>query len=163
MSMTDGPDYEAWLTVGDVSRMLGRSEQWVRRHATNGKLRAVKRRVGGLQGPESWAIDPVSLEAYQFRGADRRSRPSPAPVDASERDPYSSALGRELDRAEVRALEAEITSLRAEAENARLAAEVELLRLELDHERSTRRLVELDRDRLAEAVAVLSQLTSSPP
>jgi hypothetical protein len=48
-------DPVAWLTTGQVARLLERSEGWVRRLATAGALQSVETPLGRLYSPESVA------------------------------------------------------------------------------------------------------------
>ncbi len=50
-------DLENWMSIGQVSRKLGRSRQGVLNIVDEGRIRGVKTQIG-------WLLDPASVEAF---------------------------------------------------------------------------------------------------
>ena len=59
-------DLEQWLSTSDVMEILGWSRQGVVNLANQGRVRAVKTRIG-------WLYDPASVEAFRVAAAEKTS------------------------------------------------------------------------------------------
>jgi DNA-binding Lrp family transcriptional regulator len=53
-------DLENWMSIGQVSRKLGRSRQGVLNIVDEGRIRGVKTQIG-------WLLDPASVEEFAER------------------------------------------------------------------------------------------------
>ncbi len=53
-------DLEGWMSIGQVSKKLGRSRQGVLNIVDEGRIRGVKTQIG-------WLLDPASVEEFAER------------------------------------------------------------------------------------------------
>lgn len=53
-------DLESWMSIGQVSKSLGRSRQGVLNIAEEGRIRGIKTQIG-------WLLDPASVEEFAER------------------------------------------------------------------------------------------------
>ena len=60
-------DLENWMSIGQVSRKLGRSRQGVLNIAEEGRIRGVKTQIG-------WLLDPASVEQFAKREGTKEAR-----------------------------------------------------------------------------------------
>ncbi len=71
-------ELERWLSTADVAAVLGWSRQGVVNLASQGRVRAVKTRIG-------WLYDPESVEAFRAAAAEDPTTTRRRPAGGSSR------------------------------------------------------------------------------